>query len=237
MSGCPFFAPGRQEACLSLQKSREAAMTRDYDRNDCFVCPMRRKRIEGAKEPERINIPPANHAARSPAPIAMAVPRETPQPEPSAAPSEEASVIDDKARERVFSRISREKECSRSRLMNYCGVAKGELEEIASALLAEGKIKAWPKGTGALYTLPDAKDPRTKEMVEGTRPAPKKKAPPAARAVPAAPKAAAPTAKPAPKNGSGAYASVISDLEAERTKVLDRVEQIDTAIATLRALA
>jgi hypothetical protein len=134
---CPFAVPGRQEACLSLQKQRTALMTREYDRNECYSCPMRRKRLEGAQEPERIAIPTAQFN----------------KPE-TITPKKEMSMADDKAKERVLSRILREKACSRGRLMNYCGVSKDELEAVTVALVADGKIKLWRRGGRAFTPHP-----------------------------------------------------------------------------------
>lgn len=136
-------------------------------------------------------------------------------------------------KEKVLGIITRRGATGKTPILQGSKASSDELKALLLELEKEGKIKAWPyrsrAGGAAVYTLPGAKDPRTKEMMEGARPAPEKKA---ARAMPAAS-----TAKPAPKNGSGPYASVIADLEAERAKALDRVEQIDIAIATLKALA
>jgi hypothetical protein len=231
-------------------------MTREYDRNECWVCSMRRKRLEGAQEPERIAVPPGELNVKSDAsakPVGAGrviwdpvnarfsdtkpAPSEPIRPKPETiTPKEETSMADDKAKERVLSRILREKACSRGRLMNYCGVSKDELEEVTAALAGEGKIKAWPKGRACIYTPPDAADPHTAGTGNNQqKPAATVKMPPPA--TPRVARATAPVAKPAPSNGSGSIAAVIADLEKRRTDALDTVERADAAIKALRALA
>jgi hypothetical protein len=137
---------------------------------------------------------------------------------------------DKAAKERVLSRILREKVCNRGRLLVYCGVSSAELDAVTRGLEKEGKIKSWPNGRSCFYTPPDGTDPW-----EG-----KKKAAPIKSdgdPRPAAPRK--PQAKPLSatgKDGAGnkkkkpvPYAAVLVDLEAKR-------QNIDNAIAALKAL-
>jgi hypothetical protein len=140
-------------------------------------------------------------------------------------------------KEKVLGIITRRGAAGKTPLLQGSKASSDELRGIVAELEREGKIKSWPyrgrAGTMAIYTLPDAKDPRTKEMLEAKPPSkPEKKAAPAKIA-----RAAVPPAKPSPSNGSGSIAAVIADLERRRTAALDTVERIDTAIETLRALA
>jgi hypothetical protein len=140
-------------------------------------------------------------------------------------------------KERCLALLARNGNASPSLMMQRCHIAAEELK----AIIAEGAIKAWPyRGSRSrmtvIYTLPGAKDPRTKEMLEGMAAAKEKKA----MALPATPRVAratAPVAKPSPSNGSGSIAAVIADLETRRSAALDTVRRIDAAIETLRALA
>jgi len=196
---------------------------------------MRRKRIEGAQEPERIAMPPAQFSGTKP------LPDDTKRPIPvtirtkpeTITPKEETSMADDKAKERVLSRILQEKACSRGRLMNYCGVSKDELESVTAALVVDGKIKSWPKGRACIYTPPDAPDPHG--VAAGNTPAPPKKK--KAAAPQARTKAETPVPSPRKPGGNGVYAAAIADLERRRTAAMDTIERIDTAIEMLQALA
>jgi hypothetical protein len=124
-------------------------------------------------------------------------------------------------------------------MMQRCHISSEDLRVIVAA----GEIKSWPyrgirQRMTAVYTLPDAKDPRTKEMIEAKPPSkPEKKAAPA-KAWPVAhsvPRDGG--AKPAPRPpkaavavGSSPFAAVIADLEHRR-------DVINNAIEGLRALA
>lgn len=138
-------------------------------------------------------------------------------------------------KERVLGIITRRGPVGKTPLLQGSKAPSDELKVIVQELEKEGKIKLWPyrgrAGMLAIYTLPNAKDPRTKEMLETKPQAPEKRAPTTREPVVRNRQSAAPS------NGSGAIATVIADLEAKRTAALDRVEQIDTAIETLRALA
>ncbi len=132
-------------------------------------------------------------------------------------------------KERVLGIITRRGAVGKTPLLQGSKASSEELKVIVAELERDGKIKSWTywgrAGTMALYTLPDAKDPRTKEMLEreapgngGARPAPQ-------------PKKATGTA------GASPFAAAIADLEARRSAALDDVKKYDTAIETLRALA
>lgn len=227
---CPFEAPGRQEACLSLMRQREEAMKRTYDENECYSCPQRRKRMEAAKPPQRINIPvvaPRTDARRrlgeKPAQNIPRIIPAAPEPTPK---KEETSVADEKAMERVLSRILREKSCARGRLMNYCAVGKALLEEITAELEKQGKIKAWPKGRSTIFTLPDGADPW-----EGQKP-------PVSRKAAGVKSAMKKAALVAPLHGlSGPFASTISDLMAKKDSLMEQAAACDRAITALRGVA
>jgi hypothetical protein len=123
-------------------------------------------------------------------------------------------------------------------MMQRCHIASEDLKVIVAA----GEIKVWPyRGSRqkmtSIYTLPDAKDPRTKEMLEGGVAKSEKKVAPAKPATPRVARATAPVAKTAPSNGGSPLTAAIADLEARRTIALDQVEKFDRALETLRALA
>ena len=139
-------------------------------------------------------------------------------------------------KEKVLALVQRRESASPTILMQVCHVSADELKAIVGELEGEGEIKSWPyrgrSGMTAIYTMPEAKDPRTKEMLDG-KPSVAAKKPVKVKAAPVA--LTAPRKVPA--NGSGSLASVIAELERRRTEALDTVERIDTAIATLRSLA
>jgi hypothetical protein len=153
-------------------------------------------------------------------------------------PPKEAAVPNKMTpKERCLALLTRNGSASPSLMMQRCHIASEELK----AIVAAGEIKAWPyrgarQRMTAIYTLPDAKDPRTKEMLEGMAAAKEKKAA-VAPATPRVARATAPVVKPSPSNGSGSIAAAIADLERRRSAALDTVERINTAIETLRALA
>jgi len=191
-------------------------MQRPYDPNPCYSCPQRVKRLEAAKPPQRINIPPAFPRR------AVALPS---QP---ILPKEEPETMNDKAKERVHSRILREKACSRGRLMNYCAVTKDEMESVTKELEAEGKIKAWTMGRSTIFTPPDAEDPFFGQEKKTAVPAEKKPA-----SAPVARKATTPVV-------ASPYASAISapvgSLVAAIVVLKAQRDKLDQAISALEAL-
>ncbi len=213
---CEFAAPGRQVACLSLMRQREAGMTRPYDENLCYSCPMRVKRLEAAKPPERIAIPPSCFGGKLPPGSGRNLPK------PASIEEKEPLVATNK-KEQVFAKIRNTKSCTQSRIMQYTHIKTEELSAIAKELEAEGKIKIWPKGSRNMYALPDQPDPWAGETYPPRRPPEKKVAPRKAAAAPEAK-----DADPVPGEG-GAIDAAIKALEARR-------DQIDRAIETLRAV-
>lgn len=142
-------------------------------------------------------------------------------------------------KDKVLGIIARRGAAGPTPLMQGSKATADALKVIVRELEQEGRIKSWPyqsrSGQTAIYTLPDAKDPRTKEMLEAKLPKPEKKAAPAkapATEPPSrrTPPVAAPAIKPALSYGSSPVASAITDLEFRRDK-------IDQAIAILRALS
>jgi hypothetical protein len=160
-----------------------------------------------------------------------------PRPKPATiTPKKETPVPEKMTMEsKVLGIITRRGATGKSPILQGSKASSEELKGIIAELARVGKIKVWEyrgrAGMMALYTLPDAKDPRTKEMIEGK---------PVASAKPATPRVAratAPVAKPAPSNGGSPFASAIADLEARRSAALADVKKYDAAIETLRALA
>jgi len=145
-------------------------------------------------------------------------------------------------KERCLALLARNGSTSPSLMMQRCHISSEDLK----AIVAEGEIKAWPyrgirQRMTVIYTLPDAKDPRTKEMLGGGVAKSEKKVAPA-KATEKKPARATGepvvrNRKPTPSNGSGSIAAVIADLEARRAEALDAAEKYDRAIDTLRALA
>lgn len=212
---CPFAAPGRQEACLSLQRQRTELMTREYDRNECYSCPMRRKRLEGAQEPERIAVPPAQFNQKTEPIIPK---KETPV----------AEKMDPK--ERVFAVIQKFGACVSTPILQRVTTVNAEqLREIAQDLVKEGRIEIRQEGRKAIFAIPG-----TPAMSNGATVAAK---PPRRVNRPSATPPSKTRAKserpvPAPREPvvNNSFAAAIAGLEAQRAK-------IDTAIDALRALA
>ncbi len=136
-------------------------------------------------------------------------------------------------KDKVLGIIARRGAAGPTPLMQGSKATADALKVIVRELEQEGKIKSWPyrgrSGMTAIFTMPDAKDPRTKEMLEA------KPAPPAKcqRNI----KQRQTDVPPAPSNRSGPFAAAIADLESRRTAALNDVKKYDTAIETLRALA
>lgn len=224
---CPFAAPGRQEGCLSLQKQRDALMTREYDRNECYSCPMRRKRLEGAQEPERIAIPPAQFNKTEPI-----------------QPKKEGEVDQAKMKENILRVLGRKGGMTVSSLKLFAAAkeSKEDFRAAVDALAHEGKIKTKQGAReGSLsVALPGSPDPRPAGAVKKVAPTnDATKAPKTPRAVnrtSATPpsnsraKSERPVLAPREPVANNSFAAVIADLETRRAK-------IDTAIETLRALA
>ncbi|MDA8178320.1 MAG: hypothetical protein M0T69_02100 [Deltaproteobacteria bacterium] len=154
-------------------------------------------------------------------------------------PDEEETVPEKMTtKEKVFAAIQRRGAAGPTPIMQVAKASADQLKVIVGELEREGKIKSWPyrgrSGMTAIYTLPDAKDPRTPEMVKGEASKPEKKAAPAKKSSATPPiKTRAKSERPVPTQrepvADNAIARAIFDLEARRAK-------IDTAIQTLRAL-
>ncbi|HQT97980.1 MAG TPA: hypothetical protein PK416_08900 [Thermodesulfobacteriota bacterium] len=56
----------------------------------------------------------------------------------------------------IFQRIEKEKRCTKSRLMNFCGATADQVASATKILETEGKIKVWPgiRAGAVIYTLP-----------------------------------------------------------------------------------
>ncbi len=227
MSRCVFEAPGRQEACLSLMRQREEGMTRPYDENPCYACPMRVKRLEAAKPPQKIHPPPPEGFGRTSFRAASAEPERSPKTTP---PKSEVKGMDrEKIKENVLRVLGRNGSLSISSLKNFAW-SKGPKEEIRAAvdeLAGEGKVVGTPGAREGSLTvsLPGGALPVSPPQKREEK---KKSAAPSIKAT-RTPKTIHPV-NPSPSNGSGNLAAVIADLEAKRNK-------IDVAIETLRALA
>jgi len=198
-------------------------------RIECSNCPdgieNLRKHQTAKGEPERIAIPPAQFINQKPETITP--PKETPVPEKMT------------TKERVSAGIQRRGSARPTILMQTCHVSADELKAVLGELEREGKIKSWPyrgrSGMTAVYTLPDAKDPRTPEMLAGDRTAKKKAA--AAVAGPAAiPVPRDGSAPPAPRKPAGNVAGLLN-IDEMIAFLEEKRAAIDTAIAGLRALA
>lgn len=222
MTSCPFFAPGHQVACLALMKQREAAMTRPYSENPCYSCPQRVKRLEAAKPPQRINIPPADfRGAGKPVPP-------TPVTLPPTEKKETTVATDQK--DQVFRQIEKTKSCTQSRITQYTHIKPNELAIIAAELEKEGRIKVWPRGGRNMYTLPDQPDPWPGKTYPPRKP-PEKRVALKASATPPVALATPVVAPPVPSNGS--VAAMIDQIRRMRD-TYDANE--DAAIAALEAL-
>lgn len=133
------------------------------------------------------------------------------------------------AKERILSRILREGKCNRGRLANYCAVSSEEMTTATAELEKEGKIKSWPNGRSCFYTPPGAADPWTDKGVAVQK-----------KTASAAPRAIAPArklpGKVPPKNGGGRTGSAVDPLAAVLADLEARRQNIDNAIAALKAL-
>ncbi|MCL5884699.1 MAG: hypothetical protein M1377_05080 [Deltaproteobacteria bacterium] len=161
--------------------------------------------------------------------------------------------------DKVLGIITRRGAAGKTPLLQGSKASSDELRVIVAELEREGKIKSWPyrgrAGTMVLYTLPDAKDPRTQEMIEAnTHKAGKNVAPSNDATVPSKKprsvnrKSASPPIKsrakaapsedalPGPRKAA-LIAAAIALIEEKRIAALDVVEKIDTVLAGLRAVA
>jgi flagellar biosynthesis regulator FlaF len=220
---CPFAAHGRQEACLSLQKQRDALMTREYDRNECYSCPMRRKRLEGAKEPERIAVPPAQFNKTV-----------------TIQPKKEAMVDQAKVKENVLRVLERKGRMTISNLKLFAAAkeSKEDFRTAVDALAGEGKIVT-EQGSreGSLSVALPGAEKKVATSNDATVPS---KSPRRVNRKPATPpiktRAKAEATVSAPRKAA-LISAAIALLEEKRTAALDTVEKIDAALAGLRALA
>jgi len=206
MIPCIFLANENAQGCLAERERRfreHRPDIRPWEKNPCENCKTGRKRAEA-------HIPPE--------------------------PDEEESMPEKMTtKEKVLAAIERRKSASPTILMQTCKASADQLRGIVAALEQEGKITPWPyrgrAGMTAIYTLPDAKDNRTEEMVAGEISKPEKKAPPTEQEKVRKAAIGAPRViNRSPVNGGNPFAAVIADLEARKKK-------IDIAIETLRALA
>jgi hypothetical protein len=187
---------------------------------------MRRKRLEGTTEPERIAVPPAQVNNRSAEPT----------------PPEKETPVVRTDKEKILARVQREKVVGKSKFMQYDRISSENIAREAEILQSEGKIKIWPgkQRLSIILTLPDAPDPlpdrkekKPAPSNDATVPSTKARSVNRSSATPPSnsrAKAKAPMSAPRKPTGNGVYAAAIADLEERRTK-------IDAAIETLRALA
>jgi len=184
-------------------------MTREYDRNECYSCAMRRKRLEGAQEPEHIAVPPAQFNSKTvPAKKEAAVPEKM---EP---------------KERVFAVIQKFGACVSTPILQRVPTVNAEqLREIVKELEEEKKIVIAQDGRKTVYAIPGAAISSPAKKSSATPP------------IKSRAKAERTVAAPRSAGGNGAFAAVITELEARRTAALDQVARFDTALEQLRALA
>lgn len=215
---CIFLPDENEQGCLVERERRfreHRPDIRPWERNPCETCKPGRRRAEA-------HIPPE--------------------------PDEEEEMPQKMTtKDRVLAAIQRRGTVAPTLLMQGTKASADQLKVIVRELEEAGKIKSWPyrtrQGMSAIYTPAGAPDPRTEEMREEKTPTPPSDATVPTKKPLSVNRKASTTREPVVRNrkevapSNGAFAAVIAELEARRTKALDRVEQIDTAIATLRALA
>lgn len=241
MAGCPFTR--KPDLCARRQAWTTPAPS------DCRECDFRGRKAT-ADDPA----PPRGDTKR---PIPATV---RPKPE-TITPPKEAPLKPEKmtTKDKVLGIITRRGAAGKTPLLQGSKASSDELKVIVGELEREGKVLSWPyrgrAGMMAIYTLPDAKDPRTPEMFTEKPLKPEKKKAPAKAPAPKASRRVnrrvnrSPRvfADPAPKvlqtpgsrvvgPGDNQFAAVIADLEVRRSTALDTVEKIDVALAGLRAL-
>ena len=198
-------------------------MTRPYDENLCYSCPMRVKRLEAAKPPERIAIPPSCFGGKLPPGSGRNLPK------PASIEEKEPLVATNK-KEQVFAQIRNTKSCTQSRITQYTHIKPNELAIIAAELEKEGRIRVWPKGGRNMYALPDQPDPWAGKTYPPRRP-PEKRVALKAPATPPVALATPVVAPLVPSNGS--VAAMIDQIRRMR----DTYDaNADAAIAALEAL-
>jgi hypothetical protein len=154
------------------------------------------------------------------------------------------------SKEKILALITRKGPCPSTPILQNCSSIRAEeLHQLTEELAAAGQIVIWTDGRKKIYTLPGAPDPfagKEKQAAPSNDATVTSKTPRRVNRTPATPPSN-PRAKsertvstrPSPRKpaGNGAFVVAIAELEARRTAALDQVEQIDTAISTLRALA